>query len=204
MKESKVQLFPLTLSKDNNQSTFTQNPRLELMEEQKTLNLHLMKSVADLELSYQKILEGMQKQEEVLNIQGKNQRKQFESLKKSLLEITKTSKSYKSSMNEHLGKQTAFNKMIIRRSSIQNEVLNRIQRNSDKQESIIKRYFKAVLDKLDKNEVNTAKYTERLKALEQSNEQILAKIELHATHGSLQNESLPQHPMKIDTIQLKN
>lgn len=178
MNESKVRLFPLTLSTENNQSTFNLNPWLDFIEEQKSLNLHLIESVAELEKSCQKILEGVQRQEEVLNIQGKIHRRQYEHLKKNVIEIKHASKSYKTSMNEHLSKQTAFNKMMIRRSSIQNEVLNRIQRNNNRQESILKRYFETALEKLDKNEVNTNQSVERLEALESIIEKIIAKIEL--------------------------
>lgn len=142
MNESKAQLFPSALAKNNDRNHFVTNQQQAFIEEQQTINKQLKKSLEQLDKSCQTILEALQKQETTFSTQLRSQRHHYLQLKNMLNETSGNFETYVNKqvrsinlLNKRLGKQAVMGKMIVNRSD---EVSSRLQQSVNKQELLLK------------------------------------------------------------------
>ena len=167
MKESEVHLFSTAFAKNNNRSHFVSNPYIELLEEQKSLNLHYTEYFSQLSDLCQTILSKVQEQEIALNAQKRTLRINYLSLRNALIENAQTTKKN----NFDLGKLSNSHKMIIEQLRKQREVLDIMHRRIVRQ----KNYLNNSSITQNKN----IKYSlEKYDSLEKMNETILNNIKL--------------------------
>ena len=163
MNESKAQLFPSALAKNNDRNHFVTNQQQAFIEEQRTINKQLQKSLDQLDKSCQTILEALQKQETTFSTQLRTQRHHYVQLKNILHETSGNFETYVNKqvrsinlLNKRLGKQAVIGKMIVNRSD---EVFSRLQQSLNKQELLLKNidkkqdiYAEKLLEQMVRNE----------------------------------------------------
>jgi hypothetical protein len=143
------------------------NPYIELLEEQKSLNLHYTEYFSQLSDLCQTILSKVQEQEIALNAQKRTLRINYLSLRNALIENAQTTKKN----NFDLGKLSNSHKMIIEQLRKQREVLDIMHRRIVRQ----KNYLNNSSITQNKN----IKYSlEKYDSLEKMNETILNNIKL--------------------------
>lgn len=208
MNESKAQLFPSALAKNNNRNHFVTNQHQAFIEEQQAINKQLKNCIEQLDKSYQTILEALQKQETTFSTQLRSQRHHYLQLKNMLHETSGNFETYVNKqvrsinlLNKRLGKQAVIGKMIVNRTD---EVSNRLQQSVNKQELLLKNidkkqdiYAKKLLEQLETNE---DALTNSIKKQDQTMEEIKSLFDkISSAKGSLSQllSSLPpNYPVK--------
>ncbi|MFF2753982.1 hypothetical protein ACFVR1_09570 [Psychrobacillus sp. NPDC058041] len=143
------------------------NPYIELLEEQKSLNLHFMEYFSQLSDLCHTILGKVQEQEIALNAQKRTLRINYLNLRNVLIENAQTTKKH----NFDLGKLSNSHKMIIEQLRKQREVLDIMHRRIVRQ--------KNYLNNSSITQNRNIKYSlEKYDSLEKMNETILNHIKL--------------------------
>ncbi|QFF97628.1 hypothetical protein PB01_01725 [Psychrobacillus glaciei] len=167
MKESKVHLFSTNLAMNNNRSHAVTSPYVELLEEQKSFNLHYMEQSSHLRDLCQTILDKVQDQEIAIDEQKRIQRQNYLNLRNMVIGTAQTTK--KSTF--HIEKLTDSNKRIMEQSRKQGEVINILHRRIVRQKNF-----------LNNSSINQSRYMkdsmEKYNSLEQMNKTILNNIKL--------------------------
>ncbi|WP_391119286.1 hypothetical protein [Psychrobacillus sp. L3] len=167
MKESMVHLFSTALGMNNNRKHVVTSPYIELLEEQKSLNLHYMEQSSHLRDLCQTILDKVQDQEIAVDEQKRIQRQNYLNLRNMVIGTAQTTKKY----SFHIGRLTDSNKRIMEQSKKQGEVLNILHRRIVRQKNF-----------LNNSSVNQSRYMknfmEKYSSLEQMNKTILDNIML--------------------------
>lgn len=150
MKESKVHLVSTALAKNNNQNHFYTNHYLEFLEEQTSVNHHLMNCVSQLDQSCKTILSDIRKQNIALNKLNNNHKYDYVNLKKILFNLAQTTRGYGShlqkqeytlqAINEHLDNQSKFNELISKRATNHDKVLNQLQGSINRQRNFLNNF----------------------------------------------------------------
>lgn len=150
MKESKVHLVSAALGKNNNQNHFYNNPHLEFLEEQTSVNKHLMNCVSQLDQSCKTILNDIRDQNIILNKLNNNHRYDYGNIKKILLNFAQTSKESKSQLQKvgqtlqvihvHLDNQSEFNEVTNKRTENLERALSKLQGSVNRQRNFLNNF----------------------------------------------------------------
>ncbi|MCK1996974.1 hypothetical protein MPH47_06985 [Psychrobacillus psychrodurans] len=150
MKESKVHLVSAALEKNNNQDHFYNNPHLEFLEKQTSVNNHLMNCVSQLDQSCNTILKDIRDQNIILNKLNNNHRYDYGNIKKILLNFAQTSKESKSQLQKvgqtlqvihvHLDNQSEFNDVTNKRTKNLERALTKLQGSVNRQRNFLNNF----------------------------------------------------------------
>ncbi|MEK3979073.1 hypothetical protein MKY37_08220 [Psychrobacillus sp. FSL K6-2836] len=150
MKKSKVHLVSAALAKNNNQDHFYTNQHLDFLEEQSSVNHHLMNSISQLDQSCKTILSEIRNQNQSLNKLNNNHKYDYVNLKKILFNLAQTTRGYGShlqkqtyslqNINEHLDEQSKFNELNSKRTTNHEKVLNQLQGSINRQRNFLNNF----------------------------------------------------------------
>ncbi|QUG40194.1 hypothetical protein KD050_12855 [Psychrobacillus sp. INOP01] len=150
MKESKVHLVSAALAKNKNQDHFYTNHHLEFLEEQTSVNHHLMNSISQLDQSCKTILSEIRIQNQALNKLNNNHKYDYVNLKKILFNLAQTTRGYGShlqkqeytlqNINEHLDKQSKVNELNSKRAINHEKGLNQLQGSLNRQRNFLNNF----------------------------------------------------------------